>query len=536
MVAKATSGFFCRHVCPFGVISRWVEAIYDCRIALTGTWQSHSVERFASSFSGRHHMSNSKVNLAPNRVSAALLFAVIAGAPLPFGSSSPLPISFWCALLGIGLMTASPQGFRRGHLVIFAALCTVGMGWGFVVYEQLSEHPWIAAPHSLWARAAEALGNPLEPSLSIARNQPFFALGAPIADMLALMLGLVVGCDRERAHQLLLVIAWSGAIYALYGVLSFALDPSTLLWRQKQAYLESLTATFINRNTAAAYFGSCAVVWLLLFLARVRRRLPPGQIAWADLSPHSFADVPFEVLTPFGGFLICLTAMFLTGSRAGVMLSLLALSVAFAARMHRQLPRRGGIVLMLAAGGIIAMLLLEFLGGNVNNRFNSDGVIDLGRLASYRAILQMIGDAPWFGTGLGTFPWAYAAYRSASVSVWGTWDIAHSTPLEIAAEVGIPLALVVAIGWAGVLIVLVRGVRNRKRDQMIPLAAVSVAMIAILHSTIDFSLQIPGYSIMACGLVGTGIAQSFRSQQPAPEAAGHALPAKSQRRKARSPT
>jgi O-antigen ligase len=248
-------------------------------------------------------------------------------------------------------------------------------------------------------------------------------------------------------------------------------------------------------------------------------------LAFSDLRTM-LADRPLAISAPLCAFLLCVTAMFLTGSRAGVVLSLFSLSVVFAFELDRQWSQRRRLLMAFAVSGAGALILFEFLGGSVNDRFSSQGLVDSGRLESYRAVLQMIADRPWFGTGLGTFPWAYPAYRSANVSLWGVWDIAHSTPLEIAAEVGIPLAVAVTIGWAAVLAVLIRGVRIRKRDRIIPLAAFSVALIALLHSIIDFSLQIPGYSIVVCALVGTGLAQSFRSERspPAPRQCNQRAP------------
>ena len=55
------------------------------------------------------------------------------------------------------------------------------------------------------------------------------------------------------------------------------------------------------------------------------------------------------------------------------------------------------------------------------------------------------------------------------------------------------------------------GVRSRRRDLIVPVSALSVALLAVLHSLVDFSLQIPGYSIPALALVGAGLAQSFVS-------------------------
>ena len=75
----------------------------------------------------------------------------------------------------------------------------------------------------------------------------------------------------------------------------------------------------------------------------------------------------------------------------------------------------------------------------------------------------------------------------------------------------LPLAGLVVIAWAVVLAVLVHGVRTRRRNLAVPVAALAVGVLALLHSLIDFSLQIPGFSILAFALVGTGLAQSFNS-------------------------
>jgi O-antigen ligase len=102
----------------------------------------------------------------------------------------------------------------------------------------------------------------------------------------------------------------------------------------------------------------------------------------------------------------------------------------------------------------------------------------------------------------------------------GVWDKAHNTLLEIAADMGVPLAGLVGVLWIVIFAVLFRGALVRKRGLITPVAALAVASLAVLHSLIDFSLQIPGYAIVALSLIGAGLAQSFtenRSQnEPAP--------------------
>ena len=446
-----------------------------------------------------------------NRISSYLLFATVALAPLPFGSTDQPVVVFWCIVLGVGVLVASTRGLRREHFGLLGLAAIVILAYVFVLHEQLAVRPWIASPQKLWRDAADALGASINSSVSIARNQPLYALGAPLANMLAVTCGAIVCVDRDRAHQLLLVIAWSGAVYALYGIVTYLIDPTHILWRPKLAYRDVLTSTFVNRNTAATYFGSCSILWLLLLSQYLRRRLPPGPIQWRGLPAWFLSEMPRPALLAFAMLVLCVAAMLITNSRAGVVLSLMALVAAFAMFFSRDLSRRGGIVTTLIVSGFVALLLLHILGGSVSGRFEAQGLSDEGRVDVYRSTIKMIADHPWFGTGLGTFAWAFPAYRSANISSWGVWDRAHSTPLELASDLGLPLTVLIVLAWLIVLAILVRGVLVRRRDVAIPVGALATAGLALAHSLIDFSLQIPGYAIIVFALVGAGLSQSFSS-------------------------
>ncbi|UPK33984.1 O-antigen ligase family protein [Bradyrhizobium sp. 186] len=445
-----------------------------------------------------------------------ILFFVVAGAPFPFGSTNDLSIAFWCLCLGAALIFAPTRDLRRPHLWIIAGIGVIVAGYAFVLHEQLSDHPWVAPFQPIWKQASVLLGVPIAPSASIVKNEAFFALGAPLANILAILLGITVGADRERARRMLWVIAVSGALYALYGVLSFLIEPTLILWRDKTAYVGSVTGTFINRNTAAAYFGSCAVIWMLLILEDVRRRIPERHLEWKRLSLDLRAIPPRKILPQLLSLLICLMAMFMTGSRAGVSLSLLAMIVSFIVLLRKDLPPKTGIWISLGSGLVVALGLMQLLGGRVSSRFDSQGLVDEGRVEAWKSTLKIIADNPWFGTGMGTFQWAFPPYRSPNISIRGIWDIAHSTPLELASDVGIPLALLVALAWAIMLVILARGVFGRRRDVIIPLGAAATATLSLMHSCLDFTLQIPGYSIPFFALFGTGLSQSFRSDKASP--------------------
>ena len=448
------------------------------------------------------------------RGSAWLLFSAVAGAPVPFGSGDPVVIAFWCFVLGLALILAPVNRLKFGHMALLALGAVLAAAYAFVLHEQVALHPWlsIATPHPIWSEASAVLGEHVEASVSIARHTPYYALGTPMVALLSLATGLVVGTDRVHARQLLWVVAWSGACLAIFGIVQQLADPDMILWREKRAYLGVLTSTFINRNTAAVYFGSCSVIWLLLLSSRFDSFLAGGAVGWREAADRMLSRPLAAIFVPLTMLIVCLAAMFMTGSRAGVMLSLLALVVAFNLYFRRRLAAASGALIAFFGSGVAALVLLQFLGEGVIDRLDARGATDEGRLATYRAILRMIADHPWLGTGQGTFAAAYPAYRSSEVSMWGVWDIAHNTLLETAADMGIPMAALVAFGWVAIFVTLIYGVRHRNRDLIAPISALAVAMLAILHSLVDFSLQIPGYGIVAMALIGTGLAQSFPSR------------------------
>src|SRR5581483_10702759 len=202
----------------------------------------------------RHKVAGKPVaGRAGNGISALVLFVVVAGAPLLFGSTDPPVLAFWCIVLGVGLTFASLRDLHVGQLALLGAVLLFVALYALVIHEQ----------------ASDMLGGAIDPSLSIARNQPLFALGAPLLCVLALVSSFIVGSNAALARRLLWVVAWSGAAYAVFGIVSQLIDPTMLLWREKPG--SNLTATFVNRNTAGPYLGSCAVVWLLLILRSLRQ-------------------------------------------------------------------------------------------------------------------------------------------------------------------------------------------------------------------------------------------------------------------------
>jgi hypothetical protein len=128
----------------------------------------------------------------------------------------------------------------------------------------------------------------------------------------------------------------------------------------------------------------------------------------------------------------------------------------------------------------------------------------------------VINDHLWLGTGLGTFAWIFPSYRPNDISAFGVWDRAHSTPLEIAAEQGLPFASLVVCAFLLIFFVLIAGVTTRRVGRIYPAAGLLAALLATAHSMIDFSLQIPGFAIVAFSVMGVGVAQSVVARDNGP--------------------
>ena len=379
-------------------------------------------------------------------ITAILLFAVVIAAPVCFGSSDGITIAVWCIVLGVAVAFAPLQGIKPRHLALFlAAVCITVVGYAFVLHEQLAQRPWFASADPLWAQAARLLDAPPQASAAIARDQPFFSLGNSIACLLALICGFTIGSDRIFARQLLRVMAYSASALAVYGIITYAIEPDYTLWREKEAYREVLTATFINRNTAALYFGSCAVIWLIFLSERLQNwgGLGLNWRSWLDFFHH----LDGKTILYFAGLFLCLAAMFMTASRAGTALSFLGLAIAYASTFQKTLSRRGGTAITLVCVALIGLIVMQVMGAGVLGRLEMEGLTEGGRIQTYLYTLKMIEDHPWFGVGLGNFAWSYPTYRGDGISMWGVWTRAHSTPLELAAELGIPLAIVTCMDW-----------------------------------------------------------------------------------------
>lgn len=390
---------------------------------------------------------------------------------------------------------------------VWYELCKVGIGLG--VFVVLAAYPWTAALPEEDAR------------------QDVFA---------TLLLTLVAG----------------GAALSLLALLHEVGGGERILWLLEPVAIPGrASGPFPNPNHFAAwlemviplgvaYLGAVALR-LGRHIARMARASESMGVqprrAWAGaLASHQRSFwLPLLVA---GAVLVMLVAHLSTGSRGGTMSLLVGLAVVglgFAARSRsgrRRTPVARVLSGVLVAGLIVASLatvaswarLEDEVAGTAS--VEAGGDVSLGmRIAVSAKGRGIVADFPIFGTGLGSWRYAFPLYQAPPVE-GGIWQHAHNDYLELAAETGV-VGCAIALWFAFLLLSAARGTRQprsgdteRRHHERPPgfetadwRAAFSRAswlrfgvyggIAAILvHSLVDFGLRLPANLLLLGVLAG----------------------------------
>jgi O-antigen ligase len=280
--------------------------------------------------------------------------------------------------------------------------------------------------------------------------------------------------------------------------------PDMVLWAPKLAYHGSLTATFINHNTAATFVGTGTILWFCLAFSTARSmQFSSLRLLLLDRSNEVLA---FKIVARSGAALACFFALLLTGSRGGLIATGFGLLLATLLMIANRKNLKFWYVAVSGSAGLAATIMLLGQMGGIGSR----GVFDDARWSVYELCVEAIRQRPLLGAGLGTFADVFPALRTGDFQSWGVWDFAHSTVLEIAVEMGIPMTVLIVTAALASLLILARAVVQSDGRTRRSLAAIAgIAALGYLHSLIDFSLQIPGYLIVFAVLLGCGIARAI---------------------------
>ena len=365
----------------------------------------------------------------------------------------------------------------------------------------------------LWAQTAAFLGTPYHGSISFDAQSTVDAIMRLIGYGAIFIAAWGFGLDRERASRIVKVMFWTITACAAYGLLVQFSGTNTVLWFQKWIFLNFVTGPFLNRNHFATYIGFGTVMCAVLLFGRLKSAFEPELSRRETLIRliRSTVGTSWDYLAAGA---VLLTALLLTGSRAGTASTLLGLLTVGALLITREGSKRSLPLMAVLVGGLAIMAFLSLSGEEVVDRTLATSITTEERQTVYALVLTAINDHFWTGIGLGTFDPVFSIYRDTTLL--NSWDKAHNVYLETMLELGAPATVVMFASMAWIFAMCARGYFLRHRDRNYPLIAIGCAVIATVHSTLDFSLQIPAVAIAFAAILGVGFAQSFSTERTRP--------------------
>ena len=320
-----------------------------------------------------------------------------------------------------------------------------------------------------------------------------------------------------RYHLLWAIASWTGVLGAIAVAQSVSWN-QRLFWIREVPVNSAPLGPFVNPNHFAAYVALGLLVVIGLLLALVAG--DEGEISIASVREavldRSWALPRLLVLSFLGVLGAC--GLVLSGSRGAVG----AFAVGIVAlipflRARRWLPAAS--LLMVAIG--LSVGLASWLGREdhtLQSAFFAEAADDASlsmRSDIWGRTWRILVDHPITGTGMGTFPRAYASYDREGE--WQGTGQTHDDYLQLASETGlVGIALLVWLVAAYAKRVLKPALRAggpRPKWTTAALAAACLAMLA--HSIIEFNLQVPAVACLFAVMVG---ALAGAAAAPSPEA------------------
>ncbi len=266
-------------------------------------------------------------------------------------------------------------------------------------------------------------------------------------------------------------------------VLSTGLQAVVAIARGIDGGASAAGALFLNPNHLAAYLN------IGLFCCAAALTRPPWRPRGAAL---------------WGGLALLHVAAILILESRGALLGLLGgCLLLLAVRWRDWSPRARRI----AAESLLLVTLIG--GGTLALRFmRADDPFRYHRLSIWQASAGMIAQEPLLGHGPGMFRHASPAYnfplREGPIRYGRNFHGAHSSILTLAAEDGVPAALITLTALVLAIVILLRRGRNgRGRDVD---EGIGVALSAlVLQGLVEDLLERPAFGIVMALLVGTAI-------------------------------
>ncbi len=393
---------------------------------------------------------------------------------------------------------------------------------------------------SVAGEGASAPGPHLWRTISLVPGATWERLSLLLAYLLLFYSVRSFASEEPRRMRLLLTVTVTGFVIAAFALIQKLTWNGRIFWVREPRQGGIPFGPFVNPNHFAGYMelvlpvalGLLLVVWRHRSLQPVPMdrpaeapssgvvrfpRLEEGRQAlfagWGEAAASKTALVACALL-------VTVVAIVASGSRGGLMATCITIVLFAGTLVPGEMRRRALLVVMLSTAAVAAAAILASwgvgpLGGTISELAQSGAEPSYAtRWINWQAMLPLIRDHLFLGTGLGTFQQAYAGYYPPGVV--GVWYQAHNDYLQILIEVGLAGGLLVAValwryGRRIVLPALGPGGERGVRVGLI-MALLSIA----LHSVVDFNLQVPSNGFLVVVLAAV-LAASVPERRPSPQ-------------------
>ncbi|ANK86874.1 MULTISPECIES: O-antigen ligase family protein [Rhizobium] len=430
---------------------------------------------------------------------------------IPFGSVTPLPFAFAAigmfALAIVSVLLFAEPRQSRWVFKIALLLLVVLASWTFIQTIELPAN-WLANP--AWGAARDLAGVQYA-AISVEPADTLASILWVALPFVTFLTGLILCDTDQRARKVLTSLGLAAGGIAVFGLLQFSMFPNILIVIEKHAYLDSLTAVFVNRNTAATFLGLGTLLMLTLVrdIARSYSIHPPGEPGRNLLLLRTWIYVLL--------LCACFTALMLSRSRAGIFATFIAALIYFpwlvinwnSSRRYLTPAPKWRSVLKLLSAVIFIVLLLSMFAGQAILRAQERRLEDDDRFCILPGIWRAISDHWLTGTGLGTFRTVFSAYRDPACGIFGIFDRAHNFYLEGFLGLGVTFPVATFLTFAVLAKVFWRGLSERRRLRHYVLLGIAATVLVALHAAVDFSLQIPGFAVFFSAFLSAVVAISL---------------------------
>jgi len=334
------------------------------------------------------------------------------------------------------------------------------------------------------------------PSLSLDVHATRQSALKTLCYLILFCLTLLLVNDKRRIKLLAQVIIIGGVFQAAYGALMTLSGMEYGFFIEKEAYRGVATGTFINRNHLAGYLEMCLAVGVGLMLAELSTRTA---VDWRDRARRLLHTLLGSKARVRLALVVMVIGLVLTHSRMGNTAFLVSLTIvgAFYLLVVRRITR--GTMIFFASLLIIDLLVIgNFFGiEEVAQRLQQTTLESVERDEVARDTLVIVRDFPLTGSGAGSFYTTYPMYESGENSP-GFYHHAHNDYLQFASEFGLVVTALLGFGvlaslWAAV------SAQIERRDRLLQgmgFAATMAIVALLIHSAVDFNLQIPANAAM----------------------------------------